>query len=71
MKIIGMLCAYCGCPAGEAAGLVRDDLKLKSTPPHIVFRSNEYRYFGKGRLERVTPLVEPLLSVIINYIETD
>ena len=71
MKIIGMLCAYCGCPAGEVAGLVRDDLKLKSTWPHIVFRSNEHRYFGKGRLERVTPLVEPFLSIIINYIETD
>ena len=30
-----MLMAYAGKPQGEAAGLVRDDIKLKYEVPHV------------------------------------
>ena len=69
IRLIGMIMAYCGAPTGEAAGLVRGDVKLKTEPPYIVFRNNKHRLMGKPRLERAVPLIEPLRSHLKEYLE--
>jgi len=69
IRLIGMIMAYCGAPTGEAAGLVRGDVKLKTEPPYIVFRNNKHRLIGKPRLERAVPLIEPLRSHLKEYLE--
>jgi len=67
-KLLGMLMAYAGKPAGETAGLIRDDLVLDHEVPHIKFRSNKYRIIGKRRQEHSLPLVGQVLSEFARYI---
>jgi integrase len=68
IKLIGLIMAYCGAPTGEAAGLVRGDVKLKVEQPYIVFRNNKHRLMGKPRLERAIPLIDSLASQLNEYL---
>ena len=68
IKLIGLIMAYCGAPTGEAAGLVRGDVKLKGEQPYIVFRNNKHRLMGKPRLERAIPLIDSLASQLNEYL---
>ena len=68
LKVIGLLNLYCGLPAREAKGMLRDDVKIKSSQPHLVIRNNKLRLMDKGRIDRFIPLVEPMLTVVEEYI---
>ena len=69
IKTIGLIMEMYGAPTGEAACLLREDVKLKAATPHLIIRNNKYRLLGKKRLERALPIVEPLLSHLKDYIE--
>ena len=69
MKMIGLMLFYAGCPQGEAAGLLRGDLKLKQNVPHLIIRNNPYRRLGKKRLERVIPLTGEILDHWRDFID--
>lgn len=69
LKLIGLFHLYCGLPAREAKGILRDDVKVKSDPPHLLVRANKHRSMGKGRIDRFIPLVEPILSLVQEYLE--
>lgn len=69
LKLIGLLYLYCGLPAREAKGMLRDDVKIKSDPPHMLIRDNDMRKMGKGRIGRYIPLVEPILTVVHEYLD--
>lgn len=62
IRIIGMMMAYTGCPQGEVAGMLRRDLKLKTSVPHVIIRNNKLRILAKKRLERCIPLVGKILE---------
>lgn len=68
LLLIGLLMVYAGKPQGETSGLKRDDLVLKAEPPHLCYRNNELRIFGKGRLENIIPLVGGILDDFKAYI---
>ena len=68
IKTIGLIMETYGAPTGEAACLLRQDVKLTVTTPHLIIRNNKYRILGKRRLERAVPIVEPLLSYLKDYI---
>ena len=68
MKLIGMMLAYCGCPQGETAGMLRGDLKLQGNVPHLIIRNNNHRRLAKKRLERVIPLVDPIVEHWRDYV---
>jgi len=68
IKTIGLIMETYGAPTGEAACLLRQDVKLSVTTPHLIIRNNKYRVLGKKRLERALPIVEPLLSHLKDYI---
>ena len=70
IKTIGLIMETYGAPTGEAACLLRQDVKLSATTPHLIIRNNKYRLLGKKRLERALPIVEPLLSHLKDYIDT-
>ena len=70
LLLIGLLMVYAGKPQGETSGLKRDDLVLKAEPPHLCYRNNELRIFGKGRLENIIPLVGGILDDFKAYIAT-
>ena len=69
IKTIGLIMETYGAPTGEAACLLRQDVKLKAETPHLIIRNNKYRILGKRRLERAVPIVEPLLSHLKDYID--
>jgi integrase len=68
IKTIGLIMETYGAPTGEAACLLRQDVKLTTETPHLIIRNNKYRILGKRRLERAVPIVEPLLSHLKDYI---
>ena len=71
IKLIGMLMAYVGCPALESVGLLRGDVKLTHNVPHILYQNNRLRTLKGGRrLERVIPLVGPILDQFRSYAES-
>lgn len=70
VRLLGLLYLYCGLPAREAKGLLRDDIKTKASPPHLIIRQNRLRLLGKGRIDRLVPLVEPMLSVVKEYVKS-
>lgn len=65
VRLVGQIAAYCGAPTGEIAGLERKDVKLSSTPPHLVFRA----VAGKDRIARSVPLLEPIRTELEAYIK--
>ncbi|MAI19564.1 MAG: hypothetical protein CNE96_09135 [Rhodobacteraceae bacterium MED-G08] len=69
IKTIGLIMEAYGAPTGEAACLLREDIKLKVETPHLIIRNNKYRVLGKKRLERALPIIEPLLSHLKGYID--
>ena len=69
IRMIGMMIAYCGAPQGETAGMLRGDLKLKDNTPHLLIRKNSLRILAKKRLERVIPLLDPIIEHWRDYIE--
>ena len=70
IRLIGLIMAYCGAPTGEAAGLVRRDMKLNAETPHVFFRNNKQRLMGKKRLDRSVPLIQPLAAQLRVYLES-
>ncbi|WP_375247170.1 tyrosine-type recombinase/integrase [Planktomarina temperata] len=60
--------AYCGAPAGEAGGLQRQDVMINDAVPYICFRNHKERIMGKKRLERIIPLVDPLLGLLADHL---
>ncbi|MDA9345394.1 tyrosine-type recombinase/integrase [bacterium] len=68
IKLIGMIMAYCGAPTGEAGGLQRQDVMVNGAVPYIWFRDHKDRIMGKKRLERIVPLIDPLLSFLSDYL---
>ena len=61
--------AYCGAPTGEAGGLQRQDVMVSGEVPYIWFRDHKDRIMGKKRLERIVPLIDPLLGFLSDYLE--
>jgi integrase len=70
IKLIGMIMAYCGAPTGEAGGLQRQDVMVSGAVPYIWFRDHKDRIMGKKRLERIVPLIDPLLGFLCDYFST-
>ena len=68
IKLIGLIMAYCGAPTGEAGGLQRQDVMVSGEVPYICFRDHKERIMGKKRLERIIPLVDPLLGLLMDYL---
>ena len=68
IKLIGLIMAYCGAPTGEAGGLQRQDVMVSGEVPYIWFRDHKERIMGKKRLERIIPLVDPLLGLLMDYL---
>ena len=68
IKLIGMIMAYCGAPTGEAGGLQRQDVMVNGAVPYIWFRDHKDRIMGKKRLERIVPLIDPLLGFLSDYL---
>jgi integrase len=68
IKLIGLIMAYCGAPTGEAGGLQRQDVMVSGDVPYIWFRDHKERIMGKKRLERIIPLVDPLLGLLADYL---
>ena len=68
IKLIGLIMAYCGAPTGEAGGLQRQDVMVSGEVPYIWFRDHKERIMGKRRLERIIPLVDPLLGLLMDYL---
>ena len=68
IKLIGLIMAYCGAPTGEAGGLQRQDVMVSGAVPYIWFRNHKERIMGKKRLERIIPLVDPLLGLLMDYL---
>ena len=72
-----MIMAYCGAPVGEVASLVRSDIKLSASTPHMIFRNHPNRIMGGGRIERAVPfihsgkklLIYPLLTHLKDYLK--
>ena len=60
--------AYCGAPTGEAGGLQRQDVMVSGEVPYIWFRDHKDRIMGKKRLERIVPLIDPLLGFLSDYL---
>jgi len=77
IKLLGMIMAYCGAPVGEVASLVRSDIKLSASTPHMIFRNHPNRVMGGGRIERAVPfihsgkklLIYPLLTHLKDYLK--
>ncbi|WP_439117786.1 tyrosine-type recombinase/integrase [Nereida ignava] len=70
VRLIGKIMAYCGAPTIEAAKLRREDVKLDSSTPYVIFRSTADKVTGKDRLDRAVPLIEPILSELRLYIQS-
>ena len=70
IKLIGLIMAYCGAPTGEAGGLQRHDVMVSGKVPYIWFRDHKDRIMGKRRLQRIVPLIEPLLGFLRDYLST-
>lgn len=68
IKLIGLIMAYCGAPTGEAAALQRQDVMVNGPVPYIWFRNHKDRIMGKQRLERIVPLIDPLLGLLSDYL---
>lgn len=66
-RMVALIMAYTGCRTSEAAGLLVSDVKLEAETPYIFFRCNRVRRMDKGGLQRVVPIVEPLLSELKAY----
>ena len=60
--------AYCGVPTGAAGGLQRQDVMINGAVPYIWFWNHKERIMGKKRLERIIPLVDPLLGPLADYL---
>jgi len=70
IRLVGLMMIELGVPNGEALGLVRKDVKLKASPPHVIFRDNAIRVLGKRRLPRAIPIIGELLDEMNEYIES-
>ncbi|MDB4842142.1 tyrosine-type recombinase/integrase [Planktomarina sp.] len=70
IKLIGLIMAYCGAPTGEAGGLQRQDIMVSGAIPYIWFRDHKDRIMGKKRIQRIVPLIDPLLELLSEYLST-
>lgn len=68
-KTIGLIMCYCGAQNNEIEGLVRNDIKLDSEFPYIFVRDNKHRILGKGRSDRIIPLVGAINEHIREYLK--
>ena len=68
-RTIGLLMCYCGAQNNEIEGLERNDVKLNTKWPYIFIRNNRHRIMGKGRSDRIIPLVGRINQHLRSYIE--
>ena len=68
-KTIGLMMCYCGAQNNEIEGLERNDVKLNTEFPYVFIRNNKHRIMGKGRSDRIIPLIGNICQQLRNYIE--
>lgn len=68
-KTIGLMMCYCGAQNNEIEGLERNDVKLNTEFPYVFIRNNKHRIMGKGRSDRIIPLISNICQQLRNYIE--
>lgn len=70
LKTISYLLAMTATIESEALSLQKKDISLRNGVVVVYFRANKHRTDNKSRIERAVPLVEPLKSMMLEYLDT-
>lgn len=70
LRVISYLLAMTATIESEALSLSKKDVFTRDGVVVVYFRANRHRTDGKARIERAVPLVEPLKSMMFEYLDT-
>lgn len=70
LKVISYLLAMTATIESEALSLQKKDISLRNDVVVVYFRAYRHRTDNKSRIERAVPLVEPLRSMMLEYLDT-
>ena len=70
LRIISYLLAMTATIESETLSLQKNDIVNRNGVVVVYFRANKHRTDNKSRIERAIPLVEPLKSMMLEYLET-
>lgn len=70
LKVISYLLTMTATIESEALSLKKRDITFRNGVVVVYFRANKHRTDKKARIERAVPLVEPLRSMMLEYLDT-
>lgn len=70
LRIISYILAMTATIESEALSLRRNDISLRDGVVVVYFRAYKRRSDNKSRIERAVPLIEPLKTMMLDYLET-